>query len=231
VFDNVVYLNRDQDVPRKEVTEAQLDKYGIKAARFSAIQEDLQELVHQPLDSLRISFAQASCLVSHLEIIRKYGGSDLLVFEDDVDLTPSEYWGDTLSGILAYLDESIGIAQLSAFPALQPIMPTWWTAGTFGTAAYYIRPWYSKKLIDVGYRDGKWDIFSFKNRYSQILADSVLYSNTPTVSFTLFGLRPLVSTILPDATYVSDAPRFGNSWIEGKNNIEDIKAALPKFKC
>lgn len=231
MFSNVVYLNRDQDTERKEITEAQLFEYGIEATRFSALDDGLLSLMHQSPESLRISFAQASCLISHLEIIRKYGSKDLLVFEDDIDLSTSDYWGEGLQGILDVVDSSVGIVQLSYFPNFPPVLPRWWQPGTFGTAAYFIRPWYSNKLVELGYRDGRWDISAFRNKYSQPLADSVLYSNTPTLSLSLFGTRPVPSTILPHATYTSDAALFSRSWAEGKNNINEIKAALPKFKC
>ena len=231
MFDNVVYLNRDQDVERRDATEAQLTKHGIEATRFSALNEGLEALIHQSIEDLKISFAQASCLVSHLEIIRQHGNKDLLVFEDDVDLSPSNYWGDSLKGVLNCVDDSIGIAQLYVYPSFDPILPRWWQSGTFGTVAYFIRPWYAQKLIELGYKEGKWDIWAFRNKYPQPLADSVLYSNTPTVSVTLFGLRHVPSTILPHATYVESASKFGQSWAAGKNNIDDIKAALANFKC
>ena len=231
MFDNVVYLNRDQDVERRATTEAQMLQRGIKPVRFGALTEGLQNYVVEPLNSLRLSFAQASCLISHLEIIRNYGDRELIVCEDDIDLSPADYWGDSLENILGCIDPSIGIVQLYAFPTFDPIMPRWWKSGIFGTGAYFIRPWYAQKLIKTGYRDGKWEVGAFPTKYVQSVADSILYSCTPTVSLTLFSSFPVVSTILPQATYAAESARFGKSWITGESDIARVKEALKTFKA
>lgn len=230
MFNNTVYLNRDQDVDRRTNTETQLIHHGITPVRFGALNEDLQKYVVEPLNTVNLSFGQASCLISHLEIIRRYGDQELIVFEDDIDLSTADYWGDSLKNILSCVDESIGIVQLYAFPTFDPILPKWWKPSIFGTGAYFIKPWYAKKLVETGYRDGKWEIKLFPSKYVQHVADSVLYSSTPTVSLTLFSSFPVVSTILPHATYAQESATFGKSWKEGKNNIEDVKEALKTFK-
>lgn len=229
MFNNVVYLNRDQDVERRNSMESQLAELGVNAVRFSALSETLQDHVHEPLEALRMSFAQTSCLISHLEILRQYGDKELLVFEDDIDLSPAKYWGDSLENILSYVDDSIGIVQLYAFPTPNLIMPRWWAPSTFGTGAYFIRPWYVEKLLDIAYKDGKWEVRALPTKYVQALADSVLYSSTPTVSLTLFSSFPFTSTILPQATYAQESAVFGKSWKEGTNDLDKVKEALKTF--
>lgn len=230
MFDNIVYLNRDQDLERRMVTEEQLAKYGAKATRFSAIIDDLESYIAQSVSDLRVNFAQASCLISHLEIIRRYGKEPLLVFEDDVDLSPSEYWGCSLDSFLTELPKEVDIVQLYTYPTDTPILPKRWAPGTFGTVAYYIRPEYSQKLVDIGYSNGVWDVKAFKSLYPQPLADSLLYTNGSAVSLTLFGLRNIPSTILPQATYPEVASKFGQSWSQGLNNSNTIKEALRSLK-
>lgn len=230
MFDNIVYLNRDQDVDRRKVTEEQLERYGARATRFSAITDGLESRMVQSVADLRINFAQASCLVSHLEIIRQYGDRPLLVFEDDIDLSPSEHWGCSLTSILECIPEQFGIAQLYAYPSPSPVMPRHWQVGTFGTVAYYVLPKYAKYLVNTAYIEGKWDVRALKCDYVQPVADSVLYSNSPTISMNLFGLRNTPSTILPHATYVEAASKFGQSWAQGLNNSDNIKEELRSLK-
>ena len=231
MFDNIVYLNRDIDTDRRALIEGQLSAHNIEAVRFAAIESGLQELIHQPLNELRMVFAQASCLISHLEIIRAYGDKDLLVFEDDIDLSTSLYWGTSFKDIVDCIDESVGIVQLTSFPSPIPVKPIKWVQGTFGTGAYLIRSWYAKSLVEKAFKDGKWDISLLESKYVQPLADSILYSNGPSISVTLFGLKPIKSTILPHATYVETADMFGNSWKNGLNNTDSIKASLRLIKC
>ena len=109
-------------------------------------------------------------------------------------------------------------------------MPRVWTPGTFGTGAYFIRPWYAEKLVDTGYKEGKWVVRNFKSLYVQPLADSILYSNTKTISLQLFGALPAGSNILPNASYPDTLYQFSDSWKKGLNNVTDIKAALERFK-
>lgn len=231
MFDNVVYLNRDIDIARKEKTESQLTKYGIEATRFSAITENLQEFVGHPLNDLRINLAQISCLVSHLEIIRTYGlDLPLVVFEDDIDLSTVDYWDFTFEQLLAEIPEAVGIVQLFYFPASKQATAVPWIAGYFGTAAYFIRPWYAKQLVANWYSDGKWNIKGMPSRYVQPLADSVLYTPGPSLSLSLFSTRKEVSTILPHATYTDSAEKALEEWRSSPIPFSDILISIDKYK-
>lgn len=230
MFNNIVYLNRDQDVTRRETTESQFLEHGISAVRFSAITEGVQDYLVEPINSLRITVPQASCLVSHLEIIRNYGDKPLLVFEDDIDLSPMNYWGTSFEDIISCIPEEIGIVQMQAFPAPIPAKPITWYPGVFGTGAYFIKPWYAKELLNIGYVEGKWSVGFFKSNYVQTVADSVLYSNTKTMSVQLFGVLPVGSNILPHATYPDTLYHFSESWKKGINDMSAIKDAMRKFK-
>jgi hypothetical protein len=211
--------------------EKHLKAHGVSAVRFSAITEDVNTYFAGTSRLNNLNPAQISCLLSHLEIIRNYGlDEDLLVFEDDVDLSPSKHWGATFSEIVSCVDKSIGALQLYAHPSSVPVRPLWWGAGMFGSVAYFIKSDYAKKLVSTGYKDGKWDLTNLKSGYPLAVADSILYSSAPTISLTLFGLHPFKSNILPQAGYIDMASRVGNSWINGQNNIEDIKKSLVNFK-
>ena len=230
MHDNVVYLNRDVDVERRLDTESQLSSFKIKALRFPAIERGLQDLVVQPLSDLGMNIQQASCLVSHLEIIRTCGLSDMLVFEDDIDLSPMSHWTFTFDEVVSSLPDSVGIAQLFYFPLDAPISAIKWKPGMFGTSAYFIKKEYAEYLVSTGYRDGKWDIDSFKSNYVQKLADSVLYSNTKTMSILLFGVRNEVSTILPHATSGITASELSSKWRTNPPTKEQLLTSIEGFK-
>lgn len=230
VFTNVVYLNRDQDLDRQEIMKKQFTEYSVPALRFSAILDGVQDIIFEPINSLNISIPQASCLVSHLEIIRKHGSHPLLVFEDDIDLSPSKYWGTSFEDIINTVPETVGIVQLQAWPAPTPVVPKKWMPGVFGTGAYFIRPWYAEKLINLGYVDGKWRVKNFTSMYVQPLADSILYSNTYTLSLQLFGVIPMKSNILPHATYPEMLYKFSESWSQGLNDMSTIKSLVKKIE-
>lgn len=229
MFDNVVYLNRDQDTVRREGIEAMFSKYNISAKRYSALQDTLQELVHEPITSTSLSFPQTSCLISHLEIIRLHGGSDLLVFEDDADLTTMDYWPFSFEEVLEVIPKHIGIVQMFRHPSVFPVRATPWGPGVFGTVAYFVRPWYASNLISKCYFDGKWSISKMKSDYSIPVADSVLYSDGATMSINLFGSRDEGSNILPNAGYVKTALETSKKWSTLSHNAEFTLKSIKEF--
>lgn len=230
MFDNVAYLNRDQDTVRREGIEALFSKYNISAKRCSALQDTLQEFVLEPITSTSLSFPQTSCLISHLEIIRVYGNKDLLVFEDDADLTTMDYWPFSFEDVVQSLPEHVGIVQLFRHPPLFPAFARPWSQGVFGTVSYFIRPWYAEKLVSLGYAGGKWSIAKLKSEYPLPVADSVLYSNGVAMSINLFGSRDEGSTILPNAGYVKDAVEVSKKWKELEHDAEYTLKSIKEFK-
>lgn len=228
MFDNIVYLNRDIDVLRKEKTEKQLIERGLTATRFPAIVDNLSDYLYIPVP--RVNPAQESCLVSHLEIIRTYGlEKDLLVFEDDIDLSVMDHWDFTLSDLMDSIPDTVGIAQLFFFPAPDSVKALRWAPGYFGTSAYLIRSWYVKELVSSAYIDNKWDIRKLQSHYVQLLADSVLYSNTDTMSLSVFATRNEVSTILPHASYVDAGQKAVNNWATNPTKFKDIIISIENY--
>lgn len=226
MFDNVVYLNRDQDVERREITEKQFLNLGVSAHRFSAITESIEDYCHQTPEELRISKPQLSCLISHLEIIRTYGDKDILVFEDDINIAPYEYWGFSFKDLIDAMPAFVGCLQLFTFPAPASNIVKKWVPGLFGTAAYFLKKEYASRLVELGYIDGKWDISKMPNRYSQPLADSVLYSHDGSYSIVLFGIRNETSTILPHATYGQTASLVTEHLISNPPSLKAIKDSV-----
>lgn len=231
MFDNIVYLNRDIDVERRRQTEEQFVKHNVSAVRFSAIEDELATLALQSPSDLRINAAQLSCLVSHLEIIRKYGGSDLLVFEDDIDLSLLPKWPITLEELSLALPERVGVVQLTYFPSRGVLSPVRWMPGLFSTAAYFIKKEYAQKLVETGFKDGVWDISTMWSAYVQPLADSIIYSSTNTISLLMLGVRDEVSTILPHATYSNEVSKWAKEvWDTSPLSREQLLQQIRNFK-
>lgn len=221
-----VYLNLDKDISRKEILEEQLLKYGVEASRFAAIESNLQNYVAEPLQTLRLSVPQLSCLVSHLEIIRQNAEKDTVVFEDDIDLSPMSVWPFTFEELDACLPERVGILQMFTFPAPVSNYVRKWYPGMFGTPAYFIRSWYAKQLVESGYRDGRWHISKMSSNYSQPVADSVLYSSSHAYSVILFGIRDVPSNILPNTTYHQTGAAVTQHLLANPPDFEAIKSSL-----
>lgn len=231
MFTNIVYLNRDIDTERKDATEKQLRQINAKATRFSAIESGLEKYSLQSPENLKINKAQLSCLISHLEILRIHGKEDLLVFEDDVDLSMATKWPITMSELISALPDHVGVVQLTYFPSRGTLNPVPWMPGMFSTAAYFIKKEYSEHLVKTGYIDGTWDLTKLKSKYVQRLADSVVYSSTRTMSLLLFGVRGEPSTILPQAIYLQEASVWAsNAWdttpINRDNFIQKIRSFI-----
>lgn len=103
-FDKVYFINLDKRVDRRNEVIIELDKHGINAERFSAVELGLNEsnemtkngaaiwdikvLPHYTQDQLnRKVRSQRSCTLSHLQIVKEAksnGFKNVLIFEDDV---------------------------------------------------------------------------------------------------------------------------------------------------
>ena len=101
----------------------------------------------------------------------------------------------------------------------------------FSTVAYFITKKYSNHLVNTGYVNGKWDLSALKSKYVQVVADSVLYSNTLTMSLPMIGLRDEVSNIFPNATYgKQSSEEFKRLWAGTIPNKETLLSQIKNFK-
>lgn len=78
MFEHIFYINLDSDIERRELCENQLNKYGLKAERFSAV---------RPEDKGNYSTIGArGCYLSHLKLVEEAAKRNLnhiLILEDD----------------------------------------------------------------------------------------------------------------------------------------------------
>lgn len=205
-FDNIVYINRDIDVDRKDYIEKQLDTYQVKAKRFEAVSSNFDDYCHDWRDYYRttqttqyyyedplLSTGEVGCLLSHLECIRLYGENDLIVLEDDLDFSTIDYWNFKFSEFLPNLGEDVEILQMVKYHAYTPVMVRKLVIGEYrgnwGTAAYYIKSSLAKKIVSEYYIDGKWMISKMPCFWTRKTADAILYSYPGAYTCMLFSLR------------------------------------------
>lgn len=205
-FDNIVYINRDIDVERKDYIEKQLDTYGVSAKRFEAISSNFDDYCHDWRDFYRtvqttkhyyddplLSAGEIGCLLSHMECLRLYGENDLIVLEDDLDFSPIDHWNFTFSEFLSKLGEEVEILQMVKYHQYTPInvrkLVIGQDRGHWGTAAYYIKSSLVKKILAEYYVDGKWMISKMQCFWDRRTADAILYSFASAYTCMLFSLR------------------------------------------
>ena len=205
-FQNFVYINRDIDIDRKKYMENQFDKYSIKAQRFNAVSDNFDNyssdwkhlLREEDYDGLfyenpLLSMGEIGCLLSHLEVLRLHGHKELIVCEDDLDISTSDQWNFKLSEFLNKLNENVEILQMVKFDGYRPInvkklVIGQQNGGNWGTAAYYIKPSLSNKIVSDYYIDGKWQLTKIKCSWPRKTADAVLYSFDTAYTCTIFSL-------------------------------------------
>lgn len=205
-FKNIIYINRDIDINRKRYMESNFSKYNISAIRYSAISSNFDNYSHDwekvarkndPsnvfYDDELLSTGEVGCLLSHLEVIRLYGHEDLIICEDDLDISTLEKWNFRLSKFISMLKDDVQILQMVKYNAYVPIHVKKLIigdegGGNWGTAAYYIKSSLSKKIVEEYYVDGKWQLSKFKSNWHRNAADAVLYSFDGAYTCTLFAL-------------------------------------------
>jgi len=233
-FDNIVYINRDIDIERKQYIENQCLNLGIIIKRFSAVHDNFDAYSNDWKSFLRpedfsgffydhplLSKGEIGCLLSHLEVIRLYGKKDLIVFEDDVNLIVSNSWNFKLSDFFSLLNNEIEILQMVKYNSFYPVNVKKLkigndNGGNWGTAAYYIKKELSKKIIDNYYIDNKWNFSKLPCDWNRKTADAVLYSFGNAYTCTLFSLADFGTSTIngvfnPSTSIGSSVTKFFNN--------------------
>lgn len=208
-FPNMVYINMDSCVERKDHMENQKELYNADIKRISAISDNFDNYsddwklvlnVDNPTNfdnkTHLLSMNEIGCLLSHLEAIRVYGTEDLIVFEDDVDLSPSQLWQFSLNDLIEKVRGNVNILQLIKNNAHGPLYIKDHTFDNdWGTAGYFISKSLCKEIVSKYYINNKWTLTNLPSNYHRKVADSVIYSFTKTYTCTIFSLSNFGSSI------------------------------------
>jgi GR25 family glycosyltransferase involved in LPS biosynthesis len=139
---------------------------------------------------------EIGCILSHLEAIRLYGTEDLIVFEDDVDLSTSQLWQFNLNDLIEKVRGNINMLQMVRHREYNPLYIKDHVFGNnWGTAAYFISKSICEEVVSKYYINNKWTLTSLPSKYHRKVADSVLYSLTKTYTCTLFSFADFTSSI------------------------------------
>lgn len=217
----MVYINLDRSSDRREYMNYQISQYGLDIERFPAIGSDFYKYAHDDGFATSMLPGEIGCTLSHLHLFKKYRGQDLLVFEDDVDLSLMEMWPFTLDEFIEKLPEDWEIVQLYKFPRPWPAQlrrkniedyTNEWSSGS-----YLIKAELAERLIKRYFVDDK---VSFKALYEDFgrppLADYIIYYNGAIAyTTTLFTVVPNISTIQ------------GTPSTPGPDPVRDIWSRLP----
>lgn len=236
---NIVYINLDRDIDRRVSIERQLKDNGLSAQRFSAISNnfdkysrDWEEIFEPDFKDLvqteRLSEGEIGCLLSHLEVIRLYGSEDMLVLEDDVDLSVSKFWNFSLSELLSNLPADAKVVQLVKYKAYSPINVKKLVVGnqdggSWGTPAYVIKSDFSKYLVDNYFIDGKWEISRMPADWNRKTIDAILYSFGNAYTTTILSLKYFKSSI---GASFSDINAIGNKITKDLSRGLDLQQIL-----
>lgn len=208
-FPNMVYINLDHCIERKDYMENQMKLYNADIKRMSAIHDNFDNYsddwklllnvdnpIHFDLGTHLLSMGEIGCLLSHLEAIRLHGTEDLIVFEDDVDLSVSELWQFSLNDLIEKIRGNMDILQLIRSREVAPLYIKDHIFGNnWGTAAYFISKSLCEEIVSKHYINNKWTLTNLPSKYHRRCADAVLYSFTKTYTCTLFSLAQFSSSI------------------------------------
>lgn len=215
----MVYINLDRSSDRREATTSQMKKYGLDIERFSAIGGSFDEYSHNYEIATNLLPGEIGCTLSHLHVFKEYKGQDLLVFEDDVDLSIMEMWPFTLDEFISCLPEDWEIVQLYKFPRPWPVqlrrknfenLNNEWSTGS-----YLIRAEYAQKLVERYFIGDKVCFAALYKDFPKPIADVCLYFKGVSYTTTLFTVIPSTSTIQ------------GTTPSPGPDPVRDIWSRMP----
>lgn len=200
-FANMVYINIDVATERNQSMQNQIKKYNANISRYSGITDNFDNYSHDwsllltkkdpyvtDYDSKYLSVPEIGCLLSHLEVIRIYGEKDLVVFEDDVDLSTSDLWCFSLKDFVNKIPKNVNILQMVKGNKYSPgFVKKYMFDDSWGTGSYYISANLSKEIVEKYFVNGKWNISEMPCKWHRKAIDAVLYSFDNSYSCTLFS--------------------------------------------
>lgn len=203
----IVYINLDSSPERKEHIIKNFSDYGItNYERFSG-------LVARKSKNRKMRPPEYGCMMSHLRIIEKFyksGEDQIIIVEDDIDVSSIENWDFTWKELMAALPE-FEILQLVRNRDEEPraSLKVWDTEDR-GTGAYLITRGYAKKVLDI-YRKDPIGLYAFPDLSENFgpVADFALYS----------GFNALSVSIFKQMMFPSLVAKYGYiEWFVNQNN-------------
>jgi GR25 family glycosyltransferase involved in LPS biosynthesis len=195
----ILYINLDKSVDRRIHMESQAKKFNLDLERFSAIGDDFENYCEELGIPKNLLKGEIGCTLSHLHLLKQHRGQDLLVLEDDIDLSTAEFWPFTFQEFIDRLPSDWEVVQLYKFPRPWPATlrrKSWETHDKeWSTGAYLIKAEMIEKLINRYFVGNKVSFKALYDYYNRPIADIMLYYKDVSYTATLFTVIPSVSTI------------------------------------
>jgi GR25 family glycosyltransferase involved in LPS biosynthesis len=180
----IVYINLDRATDRRQSVEDTFLKYGItNYTRFSG-------LVAPKSKHPKLRPPEYGCMMSHLRIIEDFykGGEDqLIIMEDDIDLSSIDNWDFTWKELMDSLPEYEVLQLIRNRDHQDHARLKVWDWEDKSTAAYLITRKYAEKVINI-YRKDPVHLQMFKDLSRNIgpVADYALYKDFNSLSISIF---------------------------------------------
>ena len=224
----IVYINLDSATDRREHIESQFASYGItNYKRFSGLKAIKSK-------NRKMKPSEYGCMMSHLRIIEdfyKSGEDQLIVVEDDIDISSIENWDFTWKELIKNIP-SFDILQLvrnSDLPDHARLKV--WDGEDKSTGAYIITREYAKKIIDI-YNKDRIRLAAFPDLTERIgpVADFALYSGLNALSVSIFKQKLFPSQVanieFPE-WFVRQHTSMEKFW-SNKHGLEDVVGHIKK---
>lgn len=198
-IDIIYYINLERSKDRKKHMEKVFKDnvfHNKKIVRFNAIDHKKVDIykklkTNSIVNLIRLTKPEYACLLSHLEVIRKFSKTNYeyaVIFEDDLELIDKKFWNEPIKNVIENAPKDYEILKLYRHcnKDLQyKNMYTLWdikkenanrNIGDWSTIAYIITNKAAKKLMNKIYVHGKYVL----NDISYHVADYLIYKELKT---------------------------------------------------
>ena len=202
-FPNVLWINLDRCTERRKYMEDHLSYWGIKDHhRISGIDgEEYEEYLKGTVPD-QMNTGELACVMSHLSALKYFVEEtdldEVVIMEDDVDLSTALYWGFKWVDFMARVPYDWDVVQLAIIctGALHARIHKRFV-NDFSTACYMITRHHAEKLVKFHCRGDKYKID--QGVKPRAVADDLIYNSGNTYSVPIFLYKiALGSSIHPE---------------------------------
>lgn len=218
----IVYINLDSATERRDSVESSFAKYGItNYERFSG-------LVAPKSRHVKLRKSEYGCMMSHLRIIEEFyksGEDQLIIMEDDIDISSIDNWEFTWKELMDSLPEYEVLQLVRNRDVEDHARLKVWDWEDKSTGAYLITRGYAEKIVRL-YRQDPVGLRAFPDLRKTVgpVADFALYFRFNSLSISVFKQVLFASQIadydFPD-WFVSQHNIMDKFW-SSKHDLSDI---------
>jgi GR25 family glycosyltransferase involved in LPS biosynthesis len=218
----IVYINLDKAIERREHIESQFAKYGItNYTRFSG-------LVALKSKHPKLNKSEYGCLISHLRIIEdfyKNGEDQLIIMEDDIDLSAVENWDFTWKELMDSIPKYEVLQLVRNSNREDHARLKVWNWEDKSTGAYLITKGYAEKIIKTYKTDPVYlQMFKDISKNMGPVADYALYKDFNSLSVSIFKQVLFPSQVAGHAfpEWFVDQHKVMEDFWSYKHSLEDV---------